>query len=89
MLMALDAWIEAQPWDHRSRPEAIRRLVEIGLAVPVKSKRTSVTTRRAASVAAEKAAHEEMDRVLKDHPAEVWTERKTRLTSMPGGFKRR
>jgi hypothetical protein len=35
-LQALDAWIAQQPPPFPSRPEAIRRLVEIGLRAQVK-----------------------------------------------------
>ncbi len=87
-LAKLDDWSASQE-DQPGRSEALRRLVEIGLSVPAKAKPTTDKARRAASVAAEKHAHEHMDSILKDEPHHVRAERKKRLTSLPGGFKRR
>lgn len=43
-LAALDEWIDRQQEPDLSRPEAIRRLVEIGLAVGAKQKQTKAAT---------------------------------------------
>ena len=87
-LLAVDDWRRGE-LDLPSRGEAIRRLVELGLTCPVKPKRTTDKARRAASLAAEKHALEQMDKALKGEAAGVTASRKKQLTSMPGGFKRR
>ena len=88
LIAEVDSW--AAENDALSRSEAIRSLVELGLcASPRKPKRTTDKARRAASVAAEKAAHEHLDSVLKGETDSVRATRKKQLTSMPGGFKRR
>lgn len=89
LLEPLDKWIEKQEQPRPSRPEAIRRLVELGLTCPVKPQRTTDTARKAASLAAEKHATDQMDKAHKGEPASVRASRKKQLTSMPGGFKGR
>ena len=88
LLEPLDDWIQRQR-EPRSRPEAIRRLVEIGLSALVKPKPTTDNARRAASIAAEKHAMDHLDKALKGETDSVRASRKKQLTSMPGGFKRR
>ena len=89
LLSHIDEWANGQD-DRPGRAEAVRRLVEIGLASsPGKPKRTTDKARRAASVAAEKHAMDHLDRALKGETDSVRASRKRQLTSMPGGFKKR
>ena len=84
-ILAVDEWAVENGC---TRAEAIRSLVEIGLSATPR-KRTTDQARRAASIAAEKHATDQMDKALKGETASVRASRKKQLTSMPGGFKRR
>ena len=84
----IEAWAERQA-DKPTLSEAIRRLVEVGLSASTKPKRITDKARRAASLAAEKHAMDHMDRALKGETDSIKAARKSQLTSMPGGFKRR
>ena len=88
MEAALNKWRRGQPAPP-NRSEAIRRLVELGLTCPVKPQRATDEVRRAASLAAEKHALDQMDRAMKGETDSIKATRKKQLTSMPGGFKRR
>ena len=71
--------------------EAIRRLVELGLTVPAarKAKRGQITSQATHDSHAERAAHDYIDNALKHEHEDVRADRKKRLTTMPGGAKRR
>ena len=80
-LARVDRWAASQK-DHPSRPEAVRRLVELGLAI---AQRAGVRTKKAAQ-AAEMASHE-IDRLgdpsASDEERQV---RKRRLIKGPKEF---
>jgi hypothetical protein len=82
-LAALDAWISAQD-DPPTRPEAIRRLVDLGLA-------GSRPARRVSSKAATKAtelAGKQIDKLIDPSAtAEERQQRKRRLLKGPGEFR--
>jgi hypothetical protein len=84
-LAALDAWIEKQHEGGLSRPEAIRRLVEIGLEVNVtgRSARKPGQKSRAQELAA-KAIDGMQD---PSAPAEERAHRRRRLTKGPPEFR--
>ena len=90
----LDAWIKRQD-KVPSRPEAIRRLVELGIANKASSRpvvgRPDASARASRRAQAEKIAAEQIDRVLKkiDQPEEVKAKRKRRLTKGPAEFRKR
>ena len=81
-LARVDRWAASQK-DHPSRPEAVRRLVELGLAIV---QRAGVRTRKAAQAA--EMASEEIDR-LGDPSAtdEERQRRKGRLLKGPKEFQ--
>jgi hypothetical protein len=55
---AVDAWIAGQPEPRLTRPEAIRRLVELGLTVKSRPKQTSTAhARKANAMAGEQLDH--------------------------------
>jgi hypothetical protein len=81
-LETLDAWIGRQD-DEPSRPEAIRRLVELGLTV----KPTAKPSSRVAARAAELAAKVIDKRVDPAAPAEEQASRKKRLLKGPEAFR--
>jgi hypothetical protein len=79
----LDAWIAAQE-DAPSRPEAVRRLVEIALS---RSRSTKQRHPKAASKAADMAG-EQIDKLIEPAtPAEEQQKRKRRLLKGPGEFR--
>jgi hypothetical protein len=82
---AIDLWIAKQKDDAVTRPEAIRRLVELGLKVggPNKAVRSTPNKRRAAELAAKAIG------MLVDvsTPAEEITRRRQRLTTGPPEFR--
>ena len=87
-LAAIDAWIAAQPEPKPSRPEAIRHLVELGLAVKPTA-RKSGAERAAAAEHAEAYASDEIDRQqhgLAQTSGEK-TSRKRRLLKGPPEFQ--
>jgi hypothetical protein len=81
-LARVDRWAASQK-DHPSRPEAVRRLVELGLGI---AQRAGVRTKKAAQ-AAEMASHE-IDRLgdpsASDEERQV---RKRRLIKGPNEFR--
>ena len=87
---SVDDW-HRKAADLPSRSEAIRRLVELGLTVPTvrKSKRGDAAARAVRHTDAERAAHDYIDNALKNEHEDVRAARKKRLTTMPGGTKRR
>jgi hypothetical protein len=85
---AVDGWAKKNAL---SRSSAIRKLLALGLTVPANQtpKRVDAAALATATAGAERAAHAVIDRALKDHPEHVRAARKKRLTTMPGGVKRR
>ena len=82
-LRTLDAWRERQE-DEPSRPEAIRRLVEMGLAA---APRTAPSSKRAAATA-RKMARATIDQLSdKSAPLEEQAKRKRRLLKGPPEFR--
>jgi metal-responsive CopG/Arc/MetJ family transcriptional regulator len=75
----------------KTRSAAVRRLVELGLTVPTngKPKRSDAVAQAVHHTDAERAAHDYIDNALKHEPDHVRAARKKRLTTMPGGVKRR
>jgi hypothetical protein len=82
-LAALDAWIADQKESELSRPEAIRRLVELGLTVTPKTRPTERARARAAELAV-KAIDKIGDPTA--HPEEH-AQRRRRLTKGPEEFR--
>jgi hypothetical protein len=82
-LAALDAWISDQKDPELSRPEAIRRLVELGLTVTPKARPTECAQARAAELAV-KAINKIGDPTA--HP-EQHARRQHRLTKGPEEFR--
>jgi hypothetical protein len=83
--IAIDAWIAKQK-DAVTRPEAIRRLVELGLKaakIPTKGKRSLPNKLRAAELAA-KTIEKMID---PSAPAEERAQRWRRLTKGPPEFR--
>jgi len=82
---ALDVWIDKQP-DQPTRPEAIRRLVTIGLSAggSPQAKRTSQST---ADRAAELAGNVIESRLAADATTEERETRKRRLVKGPSSFR--
>ena len=84
-LAALDDWIGRQREPDISRPEAIRRLVEIGLTVKARPKQPSPARAKKANEMAAK----QLDRLVdKSAPVEEQASRKQRLLKGPGEFSK-
>ena len=81
-LAALDAWISKQKEPELTRPEAIRRLVELGLTVKSAARPTAKAAARAAELAA-KAIDEHADMSA---PSTERESRKKRLLKGPSVF---
>jgi hypothetical protein len=81
-IAALDAWIAKQKEPELSRPEAIRRLVELGLTVKSAARPTAKAAARAAELAA-KAIDEHADTSA---PSAERESRKNRLLKGPSVF---
>jgi hypothetical protein len=83
-LQALDAWIAKQAPPFPSRPEAVRRLVELGLTVKARPKQPgSARAERAKEMAAK-----QLDQLVdKSAPAEEQESRKRRLLKGPEEFR--
>ena len=80
----IDAWIGTQLDPTPSRPEAIRRLAELGLATARPTGRVG----KAAALKASKIAGKEIDRrVDQSVPAEERASRKRRLLKGPKEFR--
>jgi hypothetical protein len=80
-LAELDVWIASQDEPELSRPEAIRRLVELGLKA--KTPATPVSASRARELAAE--AIDQM--IDPSAPPEERAQRRSRLTKGPEEFR--
>jgi hypothetical protein len=81
---AIDAWIEKQKEPDLSRPEAIRRLVELGLTVRTKPKQTPA----ARAVRAKELASKAIDSLTVGAPDnEETASRKRRLIKGPEEFR--
>jgi hypothetical protein len=79
----IETWAEKQP-DSPSRAEAIRRLVELGLAsIPPTSRRSKKATSKASALAARTIDH----LVDQSAPAEEQEKRKRRLMKGPEEFR--
>jgi hypothetical protein len=83
-LAALDSWIDKQREPDLSRPEAIRRLVELGLTVKINGRQASEDQRLRAREMAGKAIDQMTDTA--DHP-EDQVSRKRRLLKGPEEFR--
>src|SRR6267142_4344167 len=81
-LAALDAWISKQKEPELTRPEAIRRLVELGLTVKSAARPNAKAAARAAELAA-KAIDEHADMSA---PSTERESRKNRLLKGPSVF---
>jgi hypothetical protein len=79
----VDTWAAAQD-DHPGRPEAIRRLVELGLTVRTKTKPASPARARRAKELATSIIEKIIDPAA---PPEVKAERRRRLTKGPSEFR--
>ena len=84
-MASLDAWIKRQKEADLSRPEAIRRLVELGLTV--KQTKSKSPTPKAAARAAELAAKAIEKRIDPAAPAEEREVRKRELIQGPSPFR--
>jgi hypothetical protein len=84
-LAALDDWISDQKEPDLSRPEAIRRLVEIGLgkAIPERRAKAGDTAQRAKELASRTIER----LVAPDTPAEERASRRRKLTKGPEEFR--
>ena len=83
-LAAIDAWIDQQNDPGLSRPEAIRRLVELGLAGAA----TGRPKKSAASPKPSELAAAQIDRLIdKSVPVEEQETRKRRLLKGPSEFR--
>src|SRR5258705_12187960 len=83
-LAALDGWIEKQKEPDLKRPEAIRRLVELGLTVKTKAKQPSAGRAARAKELAAKAIDKMIDPAA---PPEERAQRRQRLTKGPAEFR--
>ena len=74
-----------------TRSATIRRLIELGLTVPIDRRRRGgeAAAREARDTDAERAAHDYIDNALKHEHEDVRAARKKQLTTMPSGAKRR
>jgi alkanesulfonate monooxygenase SsuD/methylene tetrahydromethanopterin reductase-like flavin-dependent oxidoreductase (luciferase family) len=84
-LAELDAWIVSQDEPELSRPEAIRRLVEIGLKAKAPARPVSKPARSAR--AAELAAKAIDGMIDPSAPPEERAQRRRRLTKGPPEFR--
>jgi hypothetical protein len=84
-IASLDAWIAKQKEPELTRPEAIRRLVELGLKakMPTKGTRSMPNKLRAAELAA-KTIEKMIDPAA---PADERAQRRSRLTKGPPEFR--
>lgn len=83
-LAAIDRWITAQDDPELSRPEAIRRLVELGLA----SAATGRAKKTAMSSKSSELAGKQIDKMIDPGlPAEERETRKRRLLKGPSEFR--
>ena len=80
---ALDSWIAKQKGP-QTRPEAIRRLVELGLTIKVKAKQPSAARANRAKELAAKTIEKIIDPTA---PLEEKAERRRRLIKGPSEFR--
>jgi hypothetical protein len=83
-LAALDSWIDKQREPDLSRPEAIRRLVELGLTIKTKAKQPSVARAHRAKELATKAIEKIIDPAA---PTDERDRRRRHLTKGPLEFR--
>jgi hypothetical protein len=84
-LATLDVWIEKQKEPDLSRPEAMRRLVELGLTVKAPAKPVSKPARTSR---ARELAAEAIDKMIDPSaPPEERAQRRHRLTKGPEEFR--
>jgi hypothetical protein len=84
-LAALDAWIAKQKEPDLSRPEAIRRLVELGLKVKTEAKPVKKPGRR---LRAQELATQAIEKIIDPAaPPEERAQRRRRLTKGPPEFR--
>ena len=87
-MAAIDAWIGKQKEPDLTRPEAIRRLVEVGLSkTPVGKPQVLSTSKQGATRAAELAAKVIEKKIPSDTPAEEKAARKRKLIQGPSVFR--
>jgi hypothetical protein len=83
-LAALDGWIEKQKEPELTRPEAIRRLVELGLSVKTNAKQPSA----ARAVRAKELATKAIEKIIDPSaPPEERAQRRRQLTKGPSEFR--
>jgi hypothetical protein len=84
-LARIDAWVKVQPKPKPSRPEAIRRLAQLGLG---STQPTKPPSKKSASKATALAA-EQIDRLQRDKPVtgDERARRKRRLLKGPSEFR--
>jgi hypothetical protein len=84
-LAVLDAWIAKQRDPDLSRPEAIRRLVELGLKVKARSRPASKPGRK---LRAQELATTAIEKIIDPSaPPEERAQRRRRLTKGPSEFR--
>ena len=84
-ITALDGWIAKQKEPELSRPEAIRRLVELGLKVKAPARPVSKPGRR---LRAQELATKAIERIIDPAaPPEERAQRRRRLTKGPPEFR--
>jgi Arc/MetJ-type ribon-helix-helix transcriptional regulator len=81
-LQAIDAWIAQQAQPFPSRPEAVRRLVELGLTVRTKRKQANKRADRAKELAAKV-----IDSLTIEAPDDQKASRKRQLLKGPEEFR--
>jgi hypothetical protein len=84
MLASLDAWIAHQPQPFPSRPEAVRRLVELGLTQKAQIKEPTAAGASRAKELATKAVEKMIDPSV---PSEERVQRRRQLTKGPSEFR--
>jgi len=84
MLAGLDEWIAKQKQPFPTRPEAIRRLVELGLTVKTKAKQPAPARAARAKELATKAIERMIDPAA---PPEERAQRRRHLTKGPSEFR--
>ncbi len=83
-IAALDAWISKQKEPDLSRPEAIRRLVELGLKVKTPARPASKPGRR---LRAQELATKAIEKIIDPSaPPDERAQRRRRLTKGPSEF---
>jgi hypothetical protein len=84
-LATLDAWISKQKEPNLSRPEAIRRLIELGLTVKTPARPASKPGRK---LRAQELATKTIEKIIDPSaPPEERAQRRRRLTKGPSEFR--